>query len=97
MTAHQPHPPATAPTQANTEAVNNGYSVNINPADFAAVVDNPYFPRIPGDRFIYEGQTADGFERIELVILEETKVVMGITTTIMRDTVFLFGLPRISI
>lgn len=79
------------PTQAATEPASNGYSVNINPADFVAVVDNPYFPRIPGDKFVYEGQTADGFERIELVILEETKVVMGVTTTIMRDTVYLDG------
>ena len=83
--------PSSAPTQVSTEPASNGYAVNINPADFVAVVDNPYFPRISGDKFIYEGQTADGFERIELVILEETKVVMGVTTTIMRDTVYLDG------
>lgn len=83
--------PAIAPTQAAAEPASNGYSVDINPADFVAVVDNPYFPRIPGDKFIYEGQTENGFERIELVILEETKVIMGVTTTIMRDTVYLNG------
>jgi hypothetical protein len=80
-----------APTQQATEPATSGYSVDINPADFVAVVDNPYFPRIAGDKFVYEGQTANGFERIELVILDETKVIMGVTTTIMRDTVYLDG------
>lgn len=84
-------PPAATPVQATTEPPKNDYSVNINPADFVAVVDNPYFPRIPGDKFIYEGQTENGFERIELVILKETKVIMGVTNTIMRDTVYLNG------
>ena len=84
-------PPVVAPTQVATEPVNNGYTVNINPADFVAVVDNPYFPHIPGSKFVYEGQTKDGLERVEIIVLEETKMVMGVTTTIMRDTVFVDG------
>ena len=84
-------PSAVVPTQAATEPASNGYSVNINPADFVAVVDNPYFPHIPGSKFVYEGQTRDGLERVEIIVLEETKVVMGVTTTIMRDTVYLDG------
>jgi len=84
-------PPVVAPTQESMEPANNGYTVDINPADFVAVVDNPYFPHIPASKFVYEGQTKDGLERVEIVILEEPKVVMGVTTTVMRDTVYLDG------
>jgi hypothetical protein len=66
-------------------------TIEIVPANFVAVVDNPYLPRIPGSKFVYEGQTQNGFERIELEVLHETKVIMGITTTIVRDTVYLDG------
>ncbi|MCI0396592.1 MAG: hypothetical protein L0332_20060 [Chloroflexi bacterium] len=67
------------------------YAPEIDPANFVGVIDNPYFPRIPGTRYIYEGQTEDGLERVELEVLPETRVVMGVTTTIVRDTVYLDG------
>ena len=35
----------------------------INPAEFSTTIDNPYFPLVPGTRFIYEATTADGGER----------------------------------
>ena len=36
----------------------------IDPANFltSTTIDNPFFPLKPGTTFIYEGQTADGFE-----------------------------------
>ena len=39
------------------------YTVNLNPTDYVEVVDNPYFPLIPGTKGVYEGQTKDGLER----------------------------------
>ncbi len=85
--------PTAAPTVAPTEAAVAGapYTVDLQPADFVAVVDNPYFPAIPGTKYVYEGQTADGLERIEIVVLPETRDVMGVTTTVIRDTVYLDG------
>lgn len=65
--------------------------VTLNPEDFTAVVDNPYLPRIPGTRYVYESPTDEGVERIEIEILTETREVMGITATVMRDTVYLNG------
>lgn len=85
--AATPAPPTEAPAVASPEA----YTVNINPADFVDVIDNPYFPRIPGTKYVYEGKTQDGLERIEIEILRETRQVMGITATVMRDTVYLNG------
>ena len=65
--------------------------VDLDPANFVAVIDNPYLPRIPGNTFVYEGQSQDGLERVELEVLSETKVILGIATTIVRDTVYVDG------
>ena len=67
------------------------YSVEIDPNNFVTTIDNPYFPRLPGSKYVYEGHTEEGMERVVLEILGETKVVMGVTTTIMRDTVTIDG------
>ncbi len=67
------------------------YTVEIDPADFVAGIDNPYYPRIPGMTYIYEGETEDGLERTVVEVLAEPKVVMGVTTTAVRDTVYLEG------
>jgi len=67
------------------------YNPALNPADFAMVVDNPYFPLVQGTKWVYEGETEEGFEHIEVEVLAETRQVIGITTTIVRDTVYLDG------
>jgi hypothetical protein len=67
------------------------YTVDIDPADFVTVVDNPYFPLTPGTRYVYEAEVEDGLERTEVEVLPETKVIMGVTTTTVRDTVYLNG------
>jgi hypothetical protein len=48
-------------------------------------VDHPFFPLEPGSRWTYDSD--DGSEHIEVVVLEETRVVMGIAATVVRDTV----------
>ncbi len=71
-----------------------GYSVEIDPANFVAIIDNPYLPLIAGTRWTYEGQTAEGLEHTEIEVLAETRLVMGITATVVRDTVYLDGVIR---
>jgi len=82
-----PAPPAETPETGSAEA----YTVDINPADFADVIDNPYFPRIPGTRYVFEGETEEGLERIEIETLRETREVLGIEATVVRDSVYLDG------
>ena len=82
-------PATVVPT--NTPPAEAAYTVDINPADFVTRIDNPYFPRLPGAKYIYEGMTADGLERVEIEILSETRQVMGIQATIMHDVVYLDG------
>ena len=67
------------------------YTVNLDPADFVEAVYNPYFLLLPGTIYIYEAKTQDKLERVEVEVLDETKLIMGITASIVRDTVYLDG------
>lgn len=74
-----------------SDSSDSDYAVEIDPDNFVMGIDNPYFPRIPGSRYVYEGQTSEGLERVEVEVLTETRQVMGVTATIMRDIVYLDG------
>lgn len=67
------------------------YNPAINTSDFSATINNPYFTLVPGTKFVYEAEKPDGKERIEVTILGETKIVMGVGTRVVRDQVFLDG------
>lgn len=82
---------APTPTPVESVATDSAYVVDINPADFVETIDNPYFFLTPGAKYIYEGQTEDGLERIEVEITAETREVMGVTVTIVHDAVYLEG------
>lgn len=86
--AAQAPPPADYPP---SDSVDDVYQPEIDPADFVAGIDNPYFLGKPGTKYIYEGETEDGLEHIEVEVLAETREVMGVTTTVVRDTVYLDG------
>lgn len=60
-------------------------------ANFVAGVDNPYWPLVPGTRWVYEAETDEGTERIDVRVLDETRVVAGIECVVVRDTVSLDG------
>jgi hypothetical protein len=59
------------------------YAVRVDPASFVARIDNPWLPLTPGSRWVYE---AGGGERNEVVVTDQTRTVMGITATVVRDT-----------
>jgi hypothetical protein len=63
------------------------YSPQINPAEFTTMIDNPYFPLVPGTRFVYDGTTAEGRERTVTEVTRETKKVMGVDTVVVHNTV----------
>jgi len=75
-----------------TAGIEGAYTVDINPADFVGVINNAYFPLIPGAKYVYEEEKLrEGLERVELEILSEKREVMGIQTTIVHSTVYLDG------
>lgn len=66
---------------------------DISLSDFSAptVIDNIYFPLVPGTTYSYESDTEDGFEEIIVEVLSTTRDVMGITSRVVRDRVYLDG------
>jgi hypothetical protein len=67
------------------------YDPEIDPDDFVAVIDNLFAPFAPGAHWAYEGDTEDGFERVEVDVLYETREILGVECTVVRDRVFLDG------
>lgn len=67
------------------------YHPALSPADFVAVVDNPYLPFPEGATWRYEG-TSDGEEEvIEVAVTGDRKEILGIQATVVRDTVTVAG------
>jgi hypothetical protein len=63
------------------------YNPTINPADFVALVTNPYFPLTPGKTYVYEGNRDGVPRRAEVTVTNETKVILGVTCIVTRDVV----------
>lgn len=70
---------------------NEPYNPVIDPANFVEGVDHPYFPLVPGTTSVYEGETDEGLEHIEVTVTDDTREVMGITCIVVRDTVWVDG------
>jgi len=61
------------------------------PGEFAARVDNPYMPLIPGTTLGYRGKV-DGKSATEVVsVTTGTKVILGVRTTVVHDQMFVKG------
>src|SRR5438309_11797581 len=61
------------------------YAPHIDPAEFGTRVDHPYFPLVPGTRFVYS-ETDRGKTLVnEVSVLASTKVIMGVTCTVVHD------------
>jgi hypothetical protein len=76
-----------------TRQPDESYNPQIDPADFtnSANLTNLYFQFQAGKKYIYEGQTEDGLEHIEVQLLSATKTVMGVTCAVVNDKVWLDG------
>jgi hypothetical protein len=86
-------PPSKAPAPSNPAPLVEGasYRPQVDPADFVPVVDNRYLPLRPGTTLIYEG-TSDGEREVtKVTTTDRTREVMGVTTTVVRDRVFVDG------
>jgi hypothetical protein len=91
-----PTPPAThsTPSSASVLAPLHGsYSPSIEPADFGQTVDNRYWPLMPGTSYRYEGVRGSTRQLDDEVVLHSTKQILGVTCTVVRDTVSEGGRP----
>ena len=60
---------------------------HLDPSDFVETIDNPYLPLEPGTRWEYAVTSSEGDERIVVTVLDRTKVVDGVTATVVHDKV----------
>jgi hypothetical protein len=65
------------------------YNPEINPLNFTDQIDNPYFSLTPGTTFSYQSKTDEGTEVIKVIVTDQTKQVMGVTTLVVWDRVWL--------
>jgi hypothetical protein len=69
----------------------SAYRPQVDPADFTARVDNPWFPQTPGLTLVYAG-TKDGKAAVDVVVpSHQTRVVAGVRTRIVEDRLYLDG------
>ncbi|WP_055530743.1 hypothetical protein [Streptomyces graminilatus] len=84
-TSSAPAPSPSAPS--STAPPDGGYHPVIDPAKFSNRVTNRYFPLRAGTTLVYEG-TRDGRpQRDEVIVTKETRVILGVRCTVVRDTV----------
>ncbi len=83
--ASRPRPPSWA--------LHGPYSPKIDPSEFVAAVNNPYFPLKPGTRFHYTGVLETTPQTDDMVVLHRTKEILGVRSTVVRDTVSEHGKP----
>jgi len=60
----------------------------LDPADFVATVDNPYWPMAPGSRWVYrETDGKGGVQKVVVTVTNRAKTILGIQATVVHDVV----------
>jgi hypothetical protein len=69
--------------------------VQLDPADFTAEIDNPYWPMGVGSRWVYEEIDEEGVvQKVEVTVTEKTRqIANGIEARVVRDVVTENGEP----
>ena len=69
--------------------------IPVDPADFSAPVDNPYFPMAFGCTYIYEVETDEGLVVNEITVTPCLVTILGVECTIIYDVEYLIvdGVP----
>ena len=63
-------------------------TVRLDPSDFVDGIDNPYWPMVPGSRWVYRETDADGnVQRVEVTVTGRAKEILGIAATVVHDVV----------
>ncbi|HEX3317354.1 MAG TPA: hypothetical protein VHR88_05005 [Solirubrobacteraceae bacterium] len=78
---------ATSPPPGELAPIHGPYSPTIDPANFVARIDNPYQPYKRGTRFRFDGVRGNTPQTDEELVMHRTKRIVGVTCTVVRDTV----------
>ncbi len=62
--------------------------VELQPSDFVARIDNPYWPMSPGSRWTYRETAGEGtVQKVVVTVTDRTKKILGIDATVVHDVV----------
>ena len=64
-----------------------GYHPAIDPSNFSHVVNNPYFPLVPGTTLVYNEKDGDILFERRVTVTHDTRMIMGVKCVIVRDLV----------
>jgi hypothetical protein len=78
--------PSPVPFARNPAKIVTPYKQSIDPANFVATIDNPFFPLTPGTKWTYGGD-----EKVVVTVTSDTKLILGVAATVVRDQVFVGG------
>ena len=78
---------STSPPPSKLAPIHGHYAPKIDPANFVRTVDNRYLPYKPGTRIHFEGVSGKTAQTDDEVVLDRTKKILGVTATVVRDTV----------
>jgi hypothetical protein len=83
--------PAESPSVGASASPSGAVGGSIDPANFVAAIDNPWFPLKSGTTLEYRG-IKDGEKAVDTVtVTSETRVVAGVTCVVVRDELTLAG------
>jgi hypothetical protein len=78
---------AADPSAAATTLPKGSQPVKLDPAQFTTQIDNPYWPMAPGNRWRYRETDQGEVQRVEVVVTDKTKTIMGIQARVIHDKV----------
>ena len=79
---------AASPATAATPLPQGSEPVQLDPAKFSTRVDNPYFPLVPGDRYVYRETDGEDKQRVVVSVSERTRLIAnGVTARVVHDRV----------
>jgi hypothetical protein len=93
------NPSTTSPQASGAQSasglapISGKYSPTIDPASFVPTVDNRYWPLKPGTGYHYKGVRGTTPQRDDEIVTHRTKEILGVPSTVVRDTVSQHGNP----
>src|SRR3990172_584552 len=69
-------------------------TIPFDASNFENGVQNDYFPLVPGTVYSYRQETPEGLETGTVEVTRKTKTIVGVTTFVVHDRVFLEGVLK---
>jgi hypothetical protein len=81
------------PSASELAPIHGTYAPSIDASNFVAQVNNRYWPLKPGTAYHFRGVRGTTPQTDDEVVTRQTKVILGIRCTVVRDTVSEHGHP----